>query len=89
MEDKRFNYNKLKKIYLKFLTSQEVMSEPFRDKLGQLNKFYLPISKMIAKEYLKTKKTKVILPVHMLGVPAEMDMLLIPNFNSDQGIAQH
>ena len=60
MEDKLFNYNKVKKKYLKFLTSQEVMSEPFRDKLGQLNKFYLPISKMIAKDYLKKKKTKVI-----------------------------
>ena len=60
MEDKLFNYNKVKKKYLKFLASQEVMSEPFRDKLGQLNKFYLPISKMIAKDYLKKKKTKVI-----------------------------
>jgi len=60
MEDKLFNYNKVKKKYLNFLTSQEVMSEPFRDKLGQLNKFYLPISKMIAKDYLKEKKTKVI-----------------------------
>jgi len=60
MEDKLFNYNKVKKKYLKFLTSQEVMSEPFRDKLGQLNKFYLPISKMISKDYLKKKKTKVI-----------------------------
>ena len=60
MEDKLFNYNKVKKKYLKFLTSQEVMSEPFRDKLGQLNKFYLPISQMIAKDYLKKKKTKVI-----------------------------
>ena len=36
------------------------MAEPFRDKLGQLNKFYLPISKMIKQEYLKKKKTKVI-----------------------------
>ena len=60
MEDNLFNYNRVKKKYLKFLTSQEVMSEPFRDKLGQLNKFYLPISKMIAKDYLKKKKTKVI-----------------------------
>ena len=60
MEDKLFNYNKVKKKYLRFLTSQEVMSEPFRDKLVQLNKFYLPISKMIAKDYLKKKKTKVI-----------------------------
>ena len=34
------------------------MSEPFRDKLGQLNKFYLPISKMIAEDYLKKKKQK-------------------------------
>ena len=33
MEDKGFNYQKVKK-YLKFLSSQEVMSEPFRDKLG-------------------------------------------------------
>ncbi len=36
------------------------MSEPFRDKLGQLNKFYLPISKMIKNEYLEKKKTKII-----------------------------
>ena len=60
MEDRRFNYHKVKKKYLKFLASQEVASEPFRDKLGQLNKFYLPISKMIAEDYLKKKKTKVI-----------------------------
>ena len=56
MEDKRFNYQKVKKIYLKFLNLQEVTSEPFRDKLGQLNKFYLPISKMIKDEYIKEKK---------------------------------
>jgi len=60
MEKRHFNYHKVKKKYLKFLTSQEVMSEPFRDKLGQLNKFYLPISKMIAEDYLKKKRTKVI-----------------------------
>ena len=30
----------VKKIYLKFLKSQEVVSEPFRDKLGQLNNFF-------------------------------------------------
>jgi len=59
MEDKRFNYQKIKKKYLKFLNSQEVMSEPFRDKLGQLNKFYLPISKLIKNEYIKKKKTKL------------------------------
>ena len=60
MEDKSLNYQKVKKNYLKFLNSQEVTSEPFRDKLGQLNKFYLPIGKMIKDEYTKEKKTKVI-----------------------------
>ena len=60
MENSRINYQKVRRKYLKFLSSQEVMSEPFRDKLGQLNKFYLPISKMIKEEYLKKKKTKVI-----------------------------
>ena len=54
------DYQKIKKKYLKFLKSQEVMSEPFRNKLGQLNKFYLPISKMIHDEYLKNHKTKII-----------------------------
>ena len=60
MEDKNINYQKIKKKYLKFLSSQEVMSEPFRDKLDQLKKFYLPISGMIKDEYIKEKKTKVI-----------------------------
>ena len=54
------NYQKIKKKYLKFLKSQEIMSEPFRDKLGQLKKFYLPISKMIYEECSKSKKVKVI-----------------------------
>jgi len=60
MEDKNFNYQKVKKKYLKFLNSQEIMSEPFRDKIGQLIGFYLPISEMIKSEYLKKKKTKLI-----------------------------
>ena len=60
MEDKLFNNQKVKKKYLKFLSSQEVLTEPFRDKLGQLYNFYLPLSKMIKEEYIKKKKTKVI-----------------------------
>ena len=60
MEDKRFNYQKVKKNYLKFLNSQEVTSEPFRDKLGQLNNFYLPLSEFIFKNYSKNKKTTII-----------------------------
>ena len=55
------NYQKIKSEYLKYLHSQEVMSEPFRNKLSQLNKFYLPISKMIKDEYLKRKKTNLYL----------------------------
>ena len=54
------NYDKIKKKYIKFINSQEVTSEPFRDKLGQLEKFYFPISEMIKDEFLKKKKTRVI-----------------------------
>ena len=54
------NYDKIKKKYIKFINSQEIISEPFRDKLGQLNKFYLPISEMIKDEFFKKKKTRVI-----------------------------
>ena len=38
MEDKHFNYKKIKKKYFKFISSQEVMSEPFRNKLVTANK---------------------------------------------------
>ena len=51
---------KVKSIYLKFLKSQEVLSEPFRDKLAQLKNFYLPLSKRISSIYMKDKKTKII-----------------------------
>ena len=50
------SYQKLKKKYLKYIKSQEAKSEPFRDKIGQLNNFYLPISQMIKETYLKEKK---------------------------------
>jgi D-glycerate 3-kinase len=53
-------FQRVKKKYLRFIKSQEVLSEPFRDKIGQLNNFYLPISKMIRDTYLKEKKTQVI-----------------------------
>ena len=54
------NYLKIKKEYLKFLKSQEILSEPFRNKVGQLNNFFLPISKKIFNIYLQNKKTKII-----------------------------
>ena len=56
MKKKKSDSSKIKEKYLKFIKSQEVLGEPFRDKLGQLNNFYLPISKMINKNYLRNKK---------------------------------
>ena len=52
MKERIFNFSKVKEKYLKFIKHQEVLGEPFRDKLGQLNNFYLPISEMINKECL-------------------------------------
>ena len=57
---KKPSYQKIKKTYLKFIRSQEVLSEPFRDKINQLDNFYLPIGKMINETYLKKNKTIVI-----------------------------
>ena len=56
----KVRFGHVKKKYLKFLKSQEVVSEPFRDKLGQLNNFFLPISENIHRNYFKNKKTKII-----------------------------
>ena len=50
----------LKKKYLTFLSSQEVQSEPFYNKLGQLKNFYLPICENIYQDYKKDKKIKII-----------------------------
>ena len=60
MTNSKARLDHVKKIYLKFLKSQEVVSEPFRDKLGQLNNFFLPISEKIHRNYLNNKKTKII-----------------------------
>ena len=60
MHNSEESLNHIKKKYLKFLKSQEVVSEPFRDKLGQLNNFFLPISKKIYRNYLHGKQTKII-----------------------------
>ena len=53
-------HQKVKKKYLKFIKSQEVLSEPFRDKISQLNNFYIPIGHMIYKNFQKNKKTQII-----------------------------
>ena len=45
-----------KKKYFSFLKKQEVLGEPFHDKVGQFNNFYIPICKSIFKDYSKKKK---------------------------------
>ena len=50
----------LEKKYLSFLSSQEVKSEPFYNKLGQFKNFYLPICEKIYKDYKKNNKIKII-----------------------------
>jgi len=52
--------NILVKKYLSFLASQEIRSEYFYDKPGQLKNFYLPICEKIYQDYKKNKKTKII-----------------------------
>ena len=60
MKFSSLKYQKIKKKYFHFLKSQEVVSEPFRNKIGQLNNFYLPLSEFIYRNYLINKKTKII-----------------------------
>ncbi len=57
---KEKSINILEKKYLSFLATQETRKEPFHDKLGQLNKFYLPICKNIYQDYKKNKKIRII-----------------------------
>ena len=60
MKAKFSDFSKVKEKYLQFIRSQEVPGELFKDKLGQLNNFYIPISKMIYRNYSKNKRTKII-----------------------------
>ena len=60
MQFSETNFKKIKNKYLKFIKSQEVLSEPFRDKMGQLKNFYLPICENINNSYLKNKNTRIL-----------------------------
>ena len=60
MKTKLSNYLKVKKEYLKFIKSQEILGEPFRDKIEQLKRFYIPLSEMIYKNFKKKKKIRII-----------------------------
>ncbi len=57
---KKSIYKNIKKEYLGYLKSQEVLSEPFRDKIGQLNNYYIPLCVKIYQKYHKKNETKVI-----------------------------
>ncbi len=60
MKEKTFEFLKIKKEYLKFIKSQELPGERFKNKIEQLTKFYMPISKMIYNKYRINKNTKII-----------------------------
>ncbi len=60
MQSQKLKFNKVKKKYLQFIKSQEVLSEPFRNKLGQLKNFFLPISKKIFEKKIKKNKTIIV-----------------------------
>jgi len=50
----------IKSDYLKFLKKREVAGKPIIDKVGKLNKFYLPLSEWLYSIYKKDKKIKII-----------------------------
>ena len=50
----------IKSDYLKFLKKREKVGKPIIDKIGKLNKFYLPLSEWIYSIYKKDNKTKII-----------------------------
>jgi D-glycerate 3-kinase len=52
--------NIVEKEYLRFLSTQEIKSKPFHNKISQLNKFYLPVCEKVYQEYKKNKKIKII-----------------------------
>ena len=51
MNLKASELSKIKEQYLKFLKSKEVKGKRFKDKIGQLNNFYIPICDYIHKKY--------------------------------------
>tara|TARA_Y100000590_G_C15442214_1_gene909301 strand:- start:17 stop:907 length:891 start_codon:yes stop_codon:yes gene_type:complete len=50
----------IKSDYLKFLKKREVAGKPIIDKIGKLNKFYLPLSEWLYSIYKKDNKIKII-----------------------------
>ena len=50
----------VKKEYLKFLKSQEIKGEIFKNKIKQLNDFYIPLAETIYTKYKSNKKVKIV-----------------------------
>ena len=57
---KSSDYLNIKNKYLKFLKKRELAGNPIIDKIGKLNKFYLPLSRWIYFTYKKENKIKII-----------------------------
>ncbi len=51
-------YKKIEKKYLDYLKSQEALSEPFRDKIGQLKNFIFQLVHEYIGAFLRPKKQK-------------------------------
>ena len=58
MNLKEFELSKIKKKYLKFLKSKETKRKKFKDKIGQLKNFYIPLCDYIYNKY--NNKTLII-----------------------------
>ena len=60
MNIKGFDYINLKRKYLDFLKKSDTKGRPIIDKIGKLNKFYLPLSNWIYAVYKKDNRIKII-----------------------------
>ena len=60
MKKKKLVFKRVKKKYFTFIKKQEILGEPFYNKLKQLNFFYLPICDYIFKKFKNSKKTFII-----------------------------
>jgi len=57
---KKISASILEKKYLNFISTQEIRTKPFHNKLGQLKNFYLPVCEKIYQDYKKSGKIKII-----------------------------
>jgi len=60
MKHEKDSFLKIKKNYLKFFKKQEILGQPFYNKIGQLKRFYLPIADSIYISYRSKKKPIII-----------------------------